>query len=267
MASDHLRLAMKRIANDMHSALATSGAIDHALTTGEVRESEIIGAFRPHLPTRYELRKGIVVNASGEQSEQQDIVISDSLTGTPFLAAGEIGVFPVEIVFAVLQVKSRVSLSSLGEAIDNLVSAKRLASSEQRAYTLSQGGDLHMGQTDAKPFGAIFAFNASQDLDAIAKTFLIRTAEIPSHDRPDALLILDRALICWGNEETRSWVTRATESDEVLLANTRDALLLFYLMLHTALATYQAPALRLDRYVSHQEDPEATMRFWTMPTQ
>jgi hypothetical protein len=114
MGSDDLSRAMERLSKGLRNSPETSGAIGHALTRGEVRESELIEALRPHLPMRYELAKGEVVDAAGQRSRQQDIIISDALTGTPFLASGGMGVFPVEIVFAVLREMLAMSLIAAG---------------------------------------------------------------------------------------------------------------------------------------------------------
>jgi hypothetical protein len=106
---------MQRISKDLRTSLEETGAINHALTRGEIREKEIIDALRPHIPKRFEMGTGVVVNAGGEQSKQQDVIISDALAGTPFLGKGDIGVYPVEIVFATLQVRSRISVSLIAE--------------------------------------------------------------------------------------------------------------------------------------------------------
>jgi hypothetical protein len=251
MGSDDLRLAMERLSKGLRDSLETSGAIGHALTRGEVRESELIEALRPHLPMRYELAKGEVIDAAGQRSRQQDIIISDALTGTPFLASGGMGVFPVEIVFAVLQVKSEIKPSTVAGAVENILSVKRLASAESRMRTDTAGGGMRIGPTDAKPFGAIFAFSATDDLKAIVRSFLIACQSIPSpQDRPDALLVLDRALVAWANIADKRVLARASDEgcDTLALCEMPDALLYFYLTLHTALAGYQPPHLDLWRY-------------------
>jgi hypothetical protein len=69
MGSDDLSRAMERLSKGLRNSLETSGAIGHALTRGEVRESELIEALRPHLPMRYELAKGEVV-ARAERCER-----------------------------------------------------------------------------------------------------------------------------------------------------------------------------------------------------
>lgn len=138
---------MERLSRGLRDSLASTGAIKHALTQGEIREAEVIAGLRPHIPERYRLATGEVVNAAGERSRQQDVIISDALVGTPFLAQGGIGVFPVEIVHATLQVKSRISPSTVAGAIGNLASVKSLVSDDPRGMARIQGAGMVMGET------------------------------------------------------------------------------------------------------------------------
>jgi hypothetical protein len=269
MGSDDLRLAMERLSRGLRDSLETSGAIGHALTRGEVRESEVIEALRPYLPMRYDLAKGEVIDAAGQRSRQQDIIISDALTGTPFLASGGMGVFPVEIVFAVLQIKSEIKPSTVAEAVENVVSAKRLASSEPRTQgVVTSGTNIQIGgATDAKPFGAIFAFSATNDLREIAQSFFTACLEIElPQDRPDALVVVDQALVAWVSTAESKLLARASDArcDGLALIEMPDALLYFYLTLHSALAEYQPCDLDLWRYTPTSGAVTTTWQ-WDLP--
>jgi hypothetical protein len=58
----------------------------------------------------------MVVSASGRTSSQQDIVLYDRRILPPVVAAGEIGLFPVESVLYVIEVKSVLTAGELRSA-------------------------------------------------------------------------------------------------------------------------------------------------------
>jgi len=77
-----LREGIGGLSERLRASVRQSSLVKHALTKGEFRESEVADAFRPHLPRRWELSSGVVVNPLGEQSQQQDL---SSRTGSSFL--------------------------------------------------------------------------------------------------------------------------------------------------------------------------------------
>jgi hypothetical protein len=81
------------------------------------------------------MTSGVVVNSRQEFSRQQDIVLSDTMRAAPFLAAGDLGVHPVELVDGVIEVKSTATSQTVAEAVENIASVKRLASYEMRDFT------------------------------------------------------------------------------------------------------------------------------------
>jgi len=87
---------MRKLSLDLRSAFIGSQSVGHNLSKGEFREEELRRLLRPHIPGRFELSSGEVVNATGERSAQQDLIISDSHTSSPFLTSGAFGVHPVE---------------------------------------------------------------------------------------------------------------------------------------------------------------------------
>lgn len=237
---------MARLSRGLRDSLEASGAIQHALMKGEVRESEVIDALRPHIPARFELASGEAINAQGERSRQQDIIISDALTGTPFLATGGIGVFPVEIVAAVLQVKSSIGAGDVAGAVENVRSVKTVTGDAPR-WTV-QG----MTRTNiiTKPFGAILAFQLDGSAQSVATAFRDATFAIDHPlDRCDALVILDRALIAW-LDENDNFVLNLFTARRLTLAEGENSFLLFYLLLRAALSNYMAPELQLGHYAS-----------------
>jgi hypothetical protein len=96
MTGKHFRQGMHGLAIRLTAALEASGPLGDSLTKGELREEEIIDAMRPHIPTRYDLVKGVVVTADGQESDPQDIILVDSFTMPPILGRGTTKAVPVE---------------------------------------------------------------------------------------------------------------------------------------------------------------------------
>lgn len=239
---------MTRLSRGLRESLETSGAIGHALTRGEVRESEVIAGLRPHIPERFEVASGEVINAEGQRSLQQDVIIADKLIGTPFLATGGIGVFPIEIVYGVLQVKSSISPSEIAEAVENIRSVKTLIPDGSRMARPI--GPMPMAtSTIGKPYGGIVAFSASSDLVKLGQAFIDANAAIPaSENRCDALVVIDRALIAWLDNNKQFLVPSALNARSLAVAEGPDALLQFYLTMRQMLSSYAPPDFHLHTY-------------------
>lgn len=55
-----------------------ANAFEHAGTKGDNSESNWISWFQEYLPNRYKVDKGIVIDLTGKQSEQIDLIIYDA---------------------------------------------------------------------------------------------------------------------------------------------------------------------------------------------
>ena len=162
---------LQRMAAGLEAALAASRAIHHNLAVGEAREHAVARELGPHFPNRFRLASGIVVNVAGEESHQQDVLVTDPSIGTPFVAEGHIGVHPIETVAATLQIKTTISASTMAEAVENVSSVKRLLPDAPRPFSRLGAGQLAFGEAVMKPFAAIVAFENSSPQEAIRRAF------------------------------------------------------------------------------------------------
>jgi hypothetical protein len=100
--------------------------IDHTLSSGESREYALATMLRAHLPRRVGVDRGFVIDAHGNTSKQQDIIIFDRTVGTVF-EVGHTKYYPCESVIAVGEVKANItSTANLIKALDNIRSVKQL---------------------------------------------------------------------------------------------------------------------------------------------
>lgn len=100
--------------------------IYHPTAKGNETELNWIGLLRNYLPERYSVDSGFVVDHEGNISEQIDIVIYDRHF-TPFIFRGENVVYiPAEGVYAVFEVKPKLSKANYDYAAKKLKSVKQL---------------------------------------------------------------------------------------------------------------------------------------------
>jgi len=80
--------------------------LTHPTLKGQLRElftSKILSKF---LTSQFGIGTGLIINQSGEQSKQIDIVIYDKRILPPFIEERKLGIYPAESVLAVIEVRS-----------------------------------------------------------------------------------------------------------------------------------------------------------------
>src|SRR5260370_30837111 len=194
-----LQAAVNELSSALPNAVAASSLIQHRLLKGELRERRVIAGLRPFIPRRYEMNSGVVVNAEGNFSCQQDIILSDSMVAPPFLAAGELGVHPIETVSAVIEVKSVATAQAMRDAVANIASVKQLASDEPRDFTEIRDAYIGMGQNVDKPFGGVLFLGSDASDEAILDAYVKAIATLAPNDRPNAVVVVDEFALTWGS--------------------------------------------------------------------
>jgi hypothetical protein len=87
--------------------------LDHKLTKGELREFFVVEVLNQFLTDQFGVGSGIIINQAGKQSFQNDIIIFDKRVLPPFVKHMNLGVFPIESVLGVLEVKSRLTRKAI----------------------------------------------------------------------------------------------------------------------------------------------------------
>jgi hypothetical protein len=101
-------------------------AVSHSTAKGDLSEEAWVTMLGNHLPKRYTVRGGFVVDHRGNQSDQIDVVIHDSHFSPILKAQRSATYIPAESVYAVLEVKQSLSLTSLRYAGKKAASVRRL---------------------------------------------------------------------------------------------------------------------------------------------
>jgi hypothetical protein len=136
----------------------------HAGDRGENREELLCEFLEQHLPTRYGLIKGQVVTNAGETSHSADLIVYDTIN-CPVLYRERTAVLPIEGVYGIVEVKSRLSKAELIDAMEKVESFKRLAPRDLSIIRTREYVTVHR---PSRPFGIIFGFQlADNSLDSV----------------------------------------------------------------------------------------------------
>ncbi len=134
----------------------------HQGVKGEGNETVLRDLLKRFIPKRYGVGTGVVIDRDGNQSNQCDIVIYDTFQYPSLLALTSVHLFPVDLVYAVIEVKTTLNFKSAMEALSNISSVRSLKFIPDEFgafYTRGRGGG---GDTFAPkpPLGIIFAYNS-----------------------------------------------------------------------------------------------------------
>jgi hypothetical protein len=116
-----LQEAIKVATANMKELYELSGGVEHDGEKGAFREFFITQLIQPLIPIHFSVGSGVVVDWWGRQSRQSDVIIYDRRKLQPILLAGTRGLFPIDSVLAVIEVKSRLKATDYV----NLVEAGR----------------------------------------------------------------------------------------------------------------------------------------------
>ena len=111
---EHLELIAELLAKQ------ASDLIKHPGEKGRTSEFIARGIIRAILPQKFSIGTGFLVNSKGDRSRQQDLVLFDETMNAPIRLAGEVGVFPVECVYATVEVKSTLTKKTIREAAESI---------------------------------------------------------------------------------------------------------------------------------------------------
>lgn len=103
-----------RIAELKTMFLAT-GNIQHRGEKGSLREAFVINLLQQFLPEHFGLGSGIVIDKYGGQSVQVDIIVYDKRIAPPIIEAAGRGVYLVDSVVRVVEVKSVLNADALDQ--------------------------------------------------------------------------------------------------------------------------------------------------------
>ena len=101
----------------LRSASIRRDFASHRPSAGANREDLVEGFLRDHLPGRFGISTGLLISHDGLFSNQADLVVVDSLHNSPLHAGSRNKLWPVESVYALIEVKTTLGPSDIADAI------------------------------------------------------------------------------------------------------------------------------------------------------
>jgi hypothetical protein len=131
----------------------------HQGVKDEGNEAVLRELIKKFIPKRYGIRTGVVIDRLGHQSRRCDIVIYETLLYPSLLALSSVHLFPVDLVYATIEVKTSLDSGTAGEALRNIASVKNLEyiDAEFAVFAAGNGGSLVEIRKTTPPLGLVFA--------------------------------------------------------------------------------------------------------------
>lgn len=154
----------KKLTNDLERS---SNTTNHPGTQGNSTEIHWKTMLENHLPIRYKVSSGFVIDSEGKISQQQDIIIYDrQYSPLLFHDAGNLYI-PAESVYAVLEVKPTLNADNVKYAGEKIQSVRDLYRTNTKI--IHAGGEYSPREL-FKILGGILTFDSSWS-PALGNTF------------------------------------------------------------------------------------------------
>jgi hypothetical protein len=160
--------------------------VRHAALRGGEAEELMRRFLREHIPRRFDVGSGFIIDPRDTVSRQTDVIIYDALNCATYRTSDIAGIFPANNVAAVVEVKSRLDGHYLEDAFAKIASVKSLGKVRSPDVGLPILDQTH---------GSVFAFDSGLSLDTIAErhTEWIRENGLGHH--ADVICVADKGIV------------------------------------------------------------------------
>ncbi len=172
----------------------------HQGLKGEGNEQVLRELLMKFIPKKYGVGTGVVIDRLGQQSKQCDIVIYDAFQYPSLLSLTSVHLFPVDIVYATIEVKTTLDSEEAKSALTNIASVKSLSVvQEQFSEVLSINGILHTTTYYPRsPLGFIFAYNSDAQKFETFKNWFVPKDDNQTPTFPTLIGCLDQGIVRFG---------------------------------------------------------------------
>lgn len=149
--------------------------IGHAAEQGRENELVLVRLLENLIPKRFGVGSGIVIDSAGNRSKQTDIIIYDTADQPTVMSQTNQLLFPVEVVHSVIEVKTNLTASDLGDC----------------AEKKSSIAALKVGGGAARPDFLLLAYEAW----ASVKTVTEHLHAMGKENAPDAVCVVSPGIL------------------------------------------------------------------------
>jgi hypothetical protein len=132
----------------VEEAKGLTAVIPHLGERGRNDEGRVVEFLRRVLPQRFSIGTGFITSSDRDlpQSRQIDIVLYDAIWNAPLYAERATFTFPIEAVYATVEVKGRLTKEEIESTLESLSVVRRLA--EKKLYV--EYGETQLGEGEAR---------------------------------------------------------------------------------------------------------------------
>lgn len=220
----------KTVEARLHADLAEArAAVAHAPSKGAANEQAAKAFLKSRLPRTLDVSSGFLIDTNGGVSKQLDIIVYDAAKTPVLFESGDNRVIPIECAYAVIEVKTDLTLAALDLCVANMKSVKSL----KKIAFYDEGAIVTPTQAYGREYKDwplmyfIFAFD-SAPLSSIAKRLNDSLGSSPIDMKIDCVYSLQRG--CIANKDAGGIGATPTPTSK-LIAIESDALLAFYTLI------------------------------------
>jgi hypothetical protein len=179
---------------------AVRAALRHSGEKGKALEHQAASFLRSFLPAEYGISSGFVAHHAAhgvELSKQLDVIIYDAVRGGPLARLETCDVFPLEAVYAYVEVKASLVSSSAdehpGDSIESCIvdNARIRLMKRRQHWSVEYGspGGLVLAEYNGLPLrGYVFAFEGRGGIAANIEKLAERVGDVSKSHSPQAHL-------------------------------------------------------------------------------
>lgn len=226
-----------------------SAPLQHTTSKGSRRELAVRPLARQLFPRRYEITSGEVMNAAGERSRAQDVIVFDPNVVAGWHIDDSDALVPAEAVVANLEVKSGASRADIDAASDNLGSVKAVFGHRARS---GLAGDLVIDETVDRPLSVALFYESKSTFGTFVDNVLRSVGRIDPELRTDLYLLLGIGALTWPPDEHGKPLRSRTVSDEMIVFEGADTMLAVAYAVSSHVLTWVPPPLDIWEYARKQ---------------
>lgn len=133
-------------------------AIPNPNAKGVATELKWLATLQKHLPSRYDVAKGFVIDAKGAMSDEIDVIVHDRHFSALLLNQDGTRYVPAESVYAVFEVKQTLDGATLNYAANKIRSVRQLSRTTTR---IPHAGGIHPPKEPLDILGGVLTLDTS----------------------------------------------------------------------------------------------------------
>jgi hypothetical protein len=173
----------------------------HPVFRGMEREDEVRKFLEEYFPKKFSVGHGFVVSTSKDHkpSSEQDVIIYDAINCPIFNSGRTSQIFPVESIYATIQVKTKLDKEKLKAALENIKSVKELPRVPEGPRQTDLG--IVVGGVPPPPIGMVFAFE-SVKLETLKGNLTEIHSDVDPQYWINLVCIHDKGIIFYGDPKS-----------------------------------------------------------------